>query len=266
MMDSFRKIAGKRRIFLFLDYDGTLVPIKSSPELAILRPSRRHTLERLSRRIPVCIVSGRALTDIRKMVGIKDIAYIGNHGLEMLCRGRRWVHPEAKMIRPLIKKTLDVIREKSGEWPGLLIEDKGLTGSIHYRRLTATLPKGLREIIENEVRSRSHKLKLTEGKKVFEIRPNIDWNKGEGVRELGHRLDARRRDLRIYIGDDQTDEDAFGVLGKDDLTILVGKKRSSLARSRLTDVNAVWKFLAALLQSEAPPPQRLSEKPFFPAR
>ncbi len=266
MRDILQEIAGKRRFFLFLDYDGTLVPIKRSPELAILRPSRRLLLERLSRDVPVCIVSGRSLADIRNMVGIKGITYMGNHGLEMFCRGRRWVHPEAKRIRPLIKKTLDAIREKSGEWPGLLIEDKGLTGSIHYRRLTAPLPKGLRDIIENEVQSRSHKLKLTEGKKVFEIRPNIDWGKGEGVRELGHRLDARRRDLQIYIGDDRTDEDVFRALGKDDITILVGKRRSSHARSRLKDVNAVWKLLGALLQSTDAPPQRLSKNPLFPAR
>lgn len=247
MKDLPRNIARGTRILLFLDYDGTLVPIRKAPKLAVLRPSRRRLLERLSHTAFVCIVSGRSLVDIRKLISINDIAYIGNHGLEISYRGRRWTHPEAKKIRPVLRDVLERIGRKAGDWPGLLVEKKGLTGSIHYRRLAAPLPQKLRDITEHEVGLRSRELILTEGKKVFEIRPNIEWDKGRGVRELIRWLDVDEPALRIYIGDDQTDEDAFRALRRNGITILVGNKRDSHARSRLPDVQAVWKFLDALL-------------------
>ena len=256
MRDILQEIARGRRLLLFLDYDGTLVPIKKAPELAVLRSSRRRLLERLSQNIFVCIVSGRSLADIQKLTAIKDIAYIGNHGLEISCRGRGWIHPEAKRIKPVLKDVLERIRRKTGDWPGLLVEDKGLTGSVHYRRLAVPLPKKLREITEHEVRLRNRELKLTEGKKVFEIRPNIKWDKGKGVREFIRWLDIKQPALRVYIGDDQTDEDAFRALGRSDITILVGRRRDSHACSRLPDVAAVWKFLGALLSISPPPPSK----------
>jgi trehalose 6-phosphate phosphatase len=253
MRDILQEIIRGRRIFLFLDYDGTLVSIKKSPELAILRSSIRRLLERLSHNVFVCIVSGRSLSDIQKLAAIKDIAYIGNHGLEISYRGRRWIHQAAKRIKPVLKKVLERIRRKTGDWPGLLVEDKGVTGSIHYRHLAAPLPNKLREITAHEVRLRDRELKLTEGKKVFEIRPNIEWDKGKGIQRLIRWLDIKQPALRIYIGDDQTDEDAFRALDRNDITILVGKRRDSHARSRLPDVAAVWKFLGALLPMIVPP-------------
>jgi len=248
-----RQITGRKRIFLFLDYDGTLVPIKRAPELAVLRASRRHLLERLSRTLFIGIVSGRSLADIQKTVSIKDIAYIGNHGLEISCRNRRWIHPGAKRIRPVLKSVLRRIRRKTQDWPGLLVEDKGLTGSIHYRRLTTPLPKELGDLVEREVRLRRGELQLTEGKKVLEIRPHIDWDKGTGVLKLSRWLGIKRPDLRIYIGDDQTDEDAFRALDGNAITIRVGTGKDSSARFQLPDVAAVWEFLSAFL-SLAPPP------------
>jgi len=254
MKDILQDITRARRIFLFLDYDGTLVPIKNAPELAVVRPSRRRLLEQLSQNAFVCIVSGRSLVDIQKLASIKNIAYIGNHGLEISYCGREWIHPKARRIKPVLKNVLERIRRRTRDWPGLLVENKGLTGSIHYRRLAAPLPKKLRDITEHEVGLRSRELKLTEGKKVFEIRPNIEWDKGRGVRELIRWLDVNEPALRIYIGDDQTDEDAFRALCRNDITILVGKRLNSHARSRLPDVQAVWKFLGALLPMTLPPP------------
>jgi trehalose-phosphatase len=111
-------------------------------------------------------------------------------------------------------------------------------------------------MVKHEVRLRNRELILTEGKKVFEIRPNIDWDKGKGVQRLSRWLEIKRPALGIYIGDDQTDEDAFRAMGRDDITILVGSRRDSIACSRLPDVAAVWKFLSALLTISAPPPSK----------
>lgn len=253
MKDILQEIAEGKRIFLFLDYDGTLVPIRRSPEMAVLRASNRRLLERLSRSVFICIVSGRSLADIQKLAAIKDIAYIGNHGLEISYRGRVWIHPKAKRIKPVLRRVLKRVERKTGDWPGLLVEDKGLTGSIHYRRLKARLPRELRDMLEHEILFRKVELRLTEGRKVFEIRPNTDWDKGKGVLELCRWLEIKRPALRIYIGDDQTDEDAFKALGGKDMTIRVGKRKDSCARRQLPDVAAVWKLLGALISISTPP-------------
>ncbi|HSA94670.1 MAG TPA: trehalose-phosphatase, partial [Acidobacteriota bacterium] len=145
------------------------------------------------------------------------------------------------------------IRRKTQDWPGLLVEDKGLTGSIHYRRLTTPMPKELRDLVVREVRMRHEELHLTEGKKVLEIRPHLEWDKGTGVLKLSRWLGIKRPDLRIYAGDDRTDEDVFRALGRNAITIRVGKTKDSLARFHLPDVDAVWEFLSALLSLASPP-------------
>lgn len=246
MKDIIQRIKPGERILLFLDYDGTLVPIKKAPELAILHPLRRRFLKRLSEKAFTCIVSGRSLIEIQKLVGLEGIAYIGNHGLEISCGQKAWVHPEARKMRPILRNALKRIQEMTQDLPGVLIEDKGLTGSIHYRQLPPAFWKPLKEIIQAEVGSRGRELKITEGKRVFEIRPNIKWDKGQGVKKLIRWLSPTETTLRIYIGDDQTDEDAFKTLNRHALTILVGAREDTNARYHLADVEGVWKFLRVL--------------------
>jgi len=247
MKDIIRRIKPGERILLFLDYDGTLVPINKDPELAVLHPLKRQFLKRLGERAFVCIVSGRSLAQIQRLVAIEGIGYVGNHGLEISYGKKIWIHPEAKKTKPFLSRTLKSIRYRTRDLPGVLVEDKGFTGSIHYRRLPTAFWTPLKKIIQTEIRSRRPELKLTEGKKVFEIKPNIQWDKGQGVLELIGWLDPRETTLRIYIGDDRTDEDAFRAFGKDDVTILVGRRKASRARYRLGDVNHVWRFLNNLL-------------------
>lgn len=249
MKDIILRIKPGERILLFLDYDGTLVPIKKTPELAVLHPLRRRFLERLGEDVFICIVSGRSLAEIRRLVGIKGIAYIGNHGLEISYGQKIWIHPEVKKSKPVLRKALKRIRERTQVLPGVIVEDKGLTGSIHYRQLSPAFWKPLKKIVRTEVESRRQELKLTEGKRVFEIRPNIQWDKGQGVLELIGWLDPRATILRIYIGDDQTDEDAFKVFDGDALTILVGHGENTFAHYHIKDVDVVWKFLSALLSA-----------------
>ena len=248
-----RRIKPGKRILLFLDYDGTLVPIKKAPGLTRLHPRRRRFLERLSEKALVCIVSGRSLAEIQRLVAIEGVGYIGNHGLEISYGHKLWIHPEAKKFEPVLRKTLKRIRERTQDLPGVIVEDKVLTGSIHYRQLSPAFWKPLKKIVRTEVGSRRQVLKLTEGKRVFEIRPNIHWDKGQGVLMLIDWLDSRETTLRIYIGDDHTDEDVFRTFGKDDIAILVGRRKASRARYRLGDVNHVWRFLNNLLDLLAGP-------------
>jgi alpha,alpha-trehalase len=255
MRNILRSAARGKRLLLFLDYDGTLVPIKKTPELAILRPSRRRILEQLSLRAFVGIVSGRSLTDILQQVAIPSGAYIGNHGFEISYRNRSWVHPGAKRRGKALKNVLDQLRLMTKNMSGVIVEDKGFTGSIHFRLLAAARLPELREIVRHEVRRRDRDLILTEGKKVFEIRPRVDWDKGRGVLELCRWLGIGLSDLPVYIGDDTTDEDAFRAIARRGVTILVGRNQSVHARYRLGDVNAIWKLprlLLAILPAQRP--------------
>jgi trehalose 6-phosphate phosphatase len=246
MNDILEKVTPGTPVILFCDYDGTLVPIQKTPAEAVLRPSRRRFLTRLAERACVVIVSGRSVRDVRALVGIDGISYVGDHGLEISSPGWRWVHPGAKKARPALVASLVRISRRRRDFPGMLVEWKGFTGSVHYRLLGPRLRGGLRAIVEREVGASGGALKLTEGKMVFEFRPNLDWDKGKAVLKLARRLGRGRRAIRVYIGDDRTDEDAFRELGPEAVTIFVGPRKRTLARHRLEDVAAVWKFLRAL--------------------
>lgn len=231
---------------VFLDYDGTLVPIRRRPDLARLGAERRSRLERLNRGVPVGIVSGRPLSEIERLVGIPGLAYAGNHGLELRVNGRTWIHPAAARRVRTVARAISAIRSATAGFRGVFIEDKGLTASVHFRLAAARTHARLWAIVADEVRRSRGRLAFSQGKKVFEIRPNVPWDKGRGVGELLRRAGGRRARYPIYIGDDLTDEDAFRALRGRGLTIHVGPGPKTLAVCRLPGVDEVWEFLAAL--------------------
>jgi trehalose 6-phosphate phosphatase len=147
------------------------------------------------------------------------------------------------------------IRARTQGVPGVLVENKGLTASIHYRRVAPWRRAHLRAVVAEEVRGGPRGLRLSPGKMVLEIKPDIDWDKGRAVRELMRRAGELRRVFPIYLGDDRTDEDAFRALRGRGLTVRVGPRRPTEARHRLRGVDEVWAFLSALRLrlAEAPP-------------
>jgi trehalose 6-phosphate phosphatase len=231
---------------VLLDYDGTLVAIRKRPELARLHPGRKALLARLGRRTLVGLVSGRPLDELRRMVGVAGIAYVGNHGMEIRVNGRVWVHPPAARLAHRLARTTSVIRARAGDLQGVLVEDKGLTASAHYRLASPRHRGLLRAIVAEEVFRSRGALVLTQGKMVLEIRPNTVWDKGRGVLKLMSLAGCSKACFPVYIGDDRTDEDAFRVLAGRGLTIHVGRSRRTQARSRLRSVDEVWRFLAGL--------------------
>ncbi len=259
-----KKVQSAERVFLFLDYDGTLVPIKSRPELAVLPISARKLIKKLSSlpKIYLAIVTGRSFKEIKDLIDIEGIIYIGNHGLEIECGSPRpskwsgekyWVHPATTQIRPMIKKILSDVKGFAKEIPGVLIEDKGLIVSIHYRLVTGKSAKEIRNIVSKIVSPYSKIFCIGRGKKVYEIRPIIDWNKGEAISKVSELLDSPRsgitnKTLRIYIGDDLTDEDAFKVLGKEEISVVVGNRENSSAQYFCRNSNEVYQFLSAAYQ------------------
>lgn len=244
-------------VLLLCDYDGTLTPIVARPELAILSPDVKNLLAELKNQTNVItgVISGRSLDDIKRMAAVPNLIYAGNHGMEIAGPNINYTVPvsrETWQILETIKKSLN---ERLDNVTGIFIEDKGLTLSIHYRLAAENDYPTIKNVVENV--SRQHealgKIRLTSGKKVFEIRPGIDWDKGKAVNLLIELL-ARQKGIKnfaaIYLGDDCTDEDGFQAVNQIDngISILVTEVPSeSAAAYFLESSEDVIKFLAQLL-------------------
>lgn len=241
-----RDLGASPDLVVFLDYDGTLVGLRNRPDLARLSRRRRALLEALGRTAIVAVVTGRSLAEARRLVGLPSIAYIGNHGLEIAYGNRTWVHPEAGERRRDLAAVLRRIRARTAGLAGVIVEDKGLTAGIHYRLLGRANAGRLTQVVHEEIERRGTALKETLGKKVVEIRPNVDWDKGRGVLEFLPWLGPCPDRAMIYIGDDRTDEDAFRALRRKATTVRVGAPAASKAEFRLPGVGQVWAVLRAL--------------------
>jgi len=244
----------KKNIALFLDYDGTLTPIVKTPQSAKLHPKTKSLLVKLSKlkNFKVSIISGRSLYDIKRMVNIKTLTYAGNHGLETRGTGIIFKSPVSKSSITLIKKIYTELRSKLFGFKGVLIENKNMTLSVHYR-LADSKVKG--EIIQNVKRIikpylKKKRIKLNAGKMVLEIKPAINWNKGKIVIWL---LGKFRRIFKenifpIYIGDDITDNDAFRALKRKGLSVYVGGRSNKFSADYFVkDTKEVVKFLKKLM-------------------
>lgn len=236
---------------LGLDFDGTLAPLARKPILAQLPPYNRRLLTRLCklRRARVAIVSGRALIDVRDKVGVEGLIYVGNHGLEIQDpSGQVWIHPEARRCQALMRRLARRLARDVRAYPGVFVEDKGVTLSVHYRQLPRYLsPRPIHEMIRLLVAGQRHRVRLTRGKKVWEIRPRLRWNKGYAMRRLaGPKVGEW---IPVLVGDDYTDEEGFKSLGPEAVTVRVGYKKDSNARFRLKNQRQVAPMLEYFLRS-----------------
>jgi trehalose 6-phosphate phosphatase len=178
------------RSALILDVDGTLSPIASRPELAVVPEPTRAELRRLAARYRlIACVSGRSGDDARRLVGVDGIEYVGNHGLEL--------HPDADRASVEIARFRDSV--------DLAVEDKGVSLAYHYRD-AADEQAARAELEAIAERARASGLDARWGRKVLEIRPSLAADKGTAVRTLLERSGASRG---LYAGDDTTDLDAF---------------------------------------------------------
>ncbi len=246
LFDSLDEIKNKKLILL-LDYDGTLTPIVSRPELAVLSDDMRRILKKISKRYPLAIISGRSLEDVKKLVDVENIYYAGNHGFE-ISNDVKLVNPDAEKIKPAIAEICEQMQSRVGHIKGSIVENKGVTASVHYRMVSDDDFIELEKIFDEVVASyvEEGKIKITHGKKVFELRPNIEWNKGKAVKWV---IDAiRKKGTPVYVGDDRTDEDAFTVLRNKGVTVLVSEKvKKTNAEYYLRNVDEVKIFLEGLL-------------------
>jgi trehalose 6-phosphate phosphatase len=221
---------------LFFDIDGTLSAIAPTPESATLLPGVAELLEQLRTRFDVvALVSGRAADDARRMVGLPGVLYIGNHGLERIEADAATVRvlPEAEPYVEAVNTTLDDLDATlAARFPGVHIERKGVTGSIHVRN--APDPDAAEESIARSLTTIAvpRGLLVSRGRRIVEVRPPVAVDKGVAVAGV-----IRERGLRgaLYLGDDRTDLDAFRAL------------------RQLADEGGCQTVAVAVLSPEAPP-------------
>lgn len=229
-----RALAGRPR-GLFTDVDGTISPIAPAPEQARVLPEAREALDAARATFDVvAAVSGRSALDARRMVGLDGLMYLGNHGFERLDPGSLApvTLPAAAPYEDDIDATLDAIELQLGpRLPGLRIERKGITGSIHVRACED--PAAAEEIVRRTVAVLAVQkgLRVTEGKMVVEVRPPVDVDKGVVVEDV---ISGRGLRGAIYLGDDRTDIDALRMM------------------RRLREQGACAAVGVAVLQEEAP--------------
>jgi len=248
------RLSKARRVFLFLDYDGTLTSIRKAPDLALLPSSVREVLRELSSLsgIILTIISGRALKEIQKQVDLDDLNYVGNHGLEMKAGFYQDEIPQSNKIRKRMVSFSQEIKKRTREIPGILIENKGLTLSIHYRLAKRNCLGKLKEIASFILSPFAKDYNLREGKKVLEIVPAVRRDKGWAVDRISHLFKSKLKSdaLYFYFGDDLTDEDGFGQtnLNKGYSVLVGGNKTCSKARYYLRSPNEVRLFLGWLVK------------------
>jgi trehalose-phosphatase len=245
------KLTASRQLLVFLDYDGTLVPIQKLPSLAVCPTETKDFLRRLSKRpnVSVGLVTGRSLSDIKRMVHLNTVFYVANHGFHSSLGKSRWVHPKAQRALPVLGKIFSELRGALSSIPGVLIEDKQYTLTVHYRNVRERSVPLLKRAAGRIVRPYRPTVKMTTGKKVLEVRPNVSWGKGHAVLRVLKLLASRGTPLIVYIGDDKTDEDAFRLLRRSAITIRVGWSRSSRAACFVhgpTEVQVVLKAIDSI--------------------
>ncbi len=245
-----KRLAEADGLYIFLDYDGTLVPIRRRPSLALLSPAVRSLIRRLSGmpKTFVGIVTGRSLADIRRLVGIRGILYGANHGLELSLNGEYWKHPEADRYRARLSLFRRLLGSRFRGIRGIFVEHKGVTFSVHYREVRRSEIPRVEKIVEDTFQSFKRDIKITPGKKVFDVRPRIRWNKGFAVRRILQTCGVRRGSVVLYMGDDTTDEDAFRLLRTRAITIRVGPKLVAHAAYFLEDPSEVRQALQRILK------------------
>lgn len=224
---------------------------------SLRRPkTTRRLLGALAERpdIWVALISGRGLRDLKGKVRLQGLCYVGNHGLELEDPQLRHVNPLARRCRPLLgrigRRLEATLKPIQGAW----VEDKGPTLSVHYRQVPDDRALLVRDGFHEVLRPYLEKgaVRVTTGKRVFEVRPPVRWTKGTVVNWLIQRRAAVKGEVSmvpVYIGDDQTDEDTFEALGRRGITVTVGKTNPlTCARYRVENPREVQKFLRLVLR------------------
>jgi len=240
-----QKIINKKPA-IFLDYDGTLTPIVDNPDEAYLSDDMRSIVKKLAERTQVCMVSGRAVQKVKDFVQLENLVYAGSHGFNIT--GPDNLHLEPKGGKNALEDLTDIeinLQNSLGKIENVAFERKKYALTVHYRNV-----KNKKDVahIKEEVNKAVHdfeNVKFEKGRKLLEIKPNVNWHKGKAILWIMEKLGLNEEDyIPFYIGDDVTDEDGFYALCDKGITIKVnshGKK--TYADYKLENVEEVKIFL-----------------------
>eukprot|EP00271_Cylindrocystis_brebissonii_P002937 TRINITY_DN13684_c0_g1_i1.p1 TRINITY_DN13684_c0_g1~~TRINITY_DN13684_c0_g1_i1.p1 ORF type:complete len:375 (-),score=68.76 TRINITY_DN13684_c0_g1_i1:1398-2522(-) len=276
-------LAEGKKLAIFLDYDGTLSPIVEDPDEAFMSDAMRATVKRVASHFPTAIITGRRREKVYGFVQLSELYYAGSHGMDIM--GPRERHRNgcssgevgealsgasasctldeegndaplfqpAREYFPMINEVFETLQRRTADVDGALIENNKFCVTIHFRRVSEERWATLADIVADVLKG-FPKLRATHGRKVLEIRPIVDWDKGKALtyllRTLG--LDQGGDVLPLYIGDDRTDEDAFMVLREAAVAgcgILVSTvAKDTRAAFSLRDPSEVMTFLSNLVE------------------
>src|SRR5262245_52614934 len=210
-----RRFSGKQLV-VFLDYDGTLTPIRDRPEEAVLSESMRGAVRRLAERVPVIVVSGRDRQVVQQLMGLDNLIVAGDHGFDIWSPGGGTVQrQEGTAFAGPLSAAQSQLRARLAHIPGVLIEPKTFSVAVHYRLVPQEQRSRVKQIVDATLSEHPMDLKVTPGKMVMEIQPRLDWDKGKAVLYLLQALGLERDDVvPLYLGDDINDEDAFRALAR----------------------------------------------------
>lgn len=252
-LEDLKRRLADRRLTVFLDYDGTLTPIVEDFRKADISDEMIAAVSQLAARFPTAIISGRDLADVRDRVGLDQVFYAGSHGFDIT--GPNGLHDrpeEAESFLHPIEQAHAALADAIREIEGAEVERKTFSVAVHYRNVPDADVARVERAVDDVV-GRAPKLRKGRGKKVFEIQPRADWDKGRAVEWLlGNTRLGQGDAVPLYIGDDLTDEDAFAVLAGRGISIVVrGGERVTTADYALDDTQAVGRFLQWLTDMAA---------------
>ncbi|RLN28343.1 hypothetical protein C2845_PM05G06800 [Panicum miliaceum] len=268
-LDGFGEIirqANMKEIIVFLDYDGTLSPILTEPDKAYMSDEMREVPKDVAVLFKTSIVSGRARGKVFDFVRIKEINYAGSHGKDIKLASTTESTSTSEIV-------FDTLLHATEDIKGAKIEHNIFCVSLHYRNCSEKDMPRVQRVVENILEELKDAVKLTKGKRyfflsnnskfckaiairdittkkyIYEFRAPIVWNKGHAVQYIQREL-GLEDPFSIYIGDDQTDEDAFEILRetKNGIGILVSEaSKKTRAFFSLRDPSQVMEFLKMLV-------------------
>ena len=235
-----RRLRSASHLVLFLDFDGTLTPIRRRPEdVPPLDLSTRRLLRRLAshRRVDVYVISGRRLADLRSRVRAPGVRLLGLYGWE----GRG--NPPLRKERKLVQRAKRLLADRLAEMSRIWLEDKKLAIAVHYRGALPDEVRTARLIVREVLEHFQPQLRLIHERKAWQLVHCAVGGKGSAVRRLLR--ERRRPDLAVFAGDDAADESAFAALPRG-ITVRVGNTRRTKARFYLRNPGEVITFLRKL--------------------
>ncbi len=237
---------------IFLDFDGTLAPIVSNPEDACLSLDMYELLKKLLEQATCVILTGRDRTDIEQRINLQGIIFAGSHGYEIKGSELEWVYTEGLSSVAALDVAQNELDLLLADERGVVVERKKFAIAVHYRHVPEERVQNVVDKVQSIIDQYRSCLKPGPGKKVMELKPNCEWNKGKALDWLMSRLNFDlEKHVPVFIGDDLTDEDGFAMVQENGIGIVVSEDRHRYTQAGylLGTPEDVYTFLYQLSQN-----------------